>query len=89
MSCRLPSVDGTVKDVKARRVSLILAPFIMLCLPCVGCGHVRPHEREDLARIEKELGRADATRGYAAHMWSVREGTGGGDGNAGGGCGCN
>lgn len=54
-----------------------------------GCGHVRPWEREDLARIDQQLGRHASSRSYEAHMWMVREGALGGSGKPGGGCGCN
>ncbi len=54
-----------------------------------GCSHVRPWQREHMARIEKQLDSDVVQRSYEAKMWSVREGASGGTGNAGGGCGCN
>lgn len=51
---------------------------------------VRPWEREQQARMQKQLDeRGAAMRDYEEHMWAVREGATGGSGKAGGGCGCN
>ena len=69
----------------AMRLGVVLA----LLLGSVGCGHVRPWEREDLARIDQQLDRHSAVRSYEVHMWMVREGALGGSGKPGGGCGCN
>lgn len=56
-----------------------------------GCAStVRPWEREQQARMQKQLDeRCGAMRDYEDHMWAVREGATGGSGKAGGGCGCN
>jgi hypothetical protein len=50
---------------------------------------VAPYERERLARPDMELGRnADAKAGEE-HATAYREGSSGGMGSSGGGCGCN
>jgi hypothetical protein len=54
-----------------------------------GCVHVRPWQREHVARIEQQLEKTAANRKYEAKMWSVREAARGGSILAGGGCGCN
>lgn len=53
------------------------------------CATVAPYERERLARPDMELGRnADAKAGEE-HATAYREGSSGGMGSSGGGCGCN
>ncbi len=54
-----------------------------------GCSHVRPWQREHMARIESQRERTQSTERYQTHMWSVREAAVGGTGHALGGCGCN
>lgn len=54
-----------------------------------GCTHVKPYERETLAHMQEQLDRASASAEFKAHMWLVREGSIGGTGKPGGGCGCN
>jgi hypothetical protein len=54
-----------------------------------GCATVAPYERERLARPDMEVGRnADAKAGEE-HATAYREGSSGGMGSSGGGCGCN
>ena len=72
------------------RLRLALAVALALSFAATsGCAHVRPWEREDLARIEKQLDGHESSRSYESHMWMVREGSLGGSGQPGGGCGCN
>ncbi|MEY4577463.1 MAG: hypothetical protein RL701_2166 [Pseudomonadota bacterium] len=53
------------------------------------CATVAPYERERLARPDMEVGRnADAKAGEE-HAIAYREGSSGGMGSSGGGCGCN
>ena len=66
------------------RIGLILA-----WLSWIGCARIKPWQREDLARIERQLDRCSASRAYETHMWMVRESAIGGAGKPGGGCGCN
>jgi hypothetical protein len=70
-------------------VAFVWALLLALVLATTGCCHVRPWERENLARIEGQLDRHAALRTYENHMWMVREGALGGSGTPGGGCGCN
>jgi hypothetical protein len=55
----------------------------------VGCVHVAPYEREDLARPGMDTEREAAEMGFQAHVQDSREGATGGAGSTGGGCGCN
>ena len=69
-------------------------PLLLIGLASVAwlsaCTHVHPYQREDHARITNRLDeRGTAIRGFKAHVWAVREGAAGGNGEAGGGCGCN
>ena len=58
-------------------------------LAASACATVAPYERERLARPDMELGRnADAKAGEE-HATAYREGSSGGTGSSGGGCGCN
>lgn len=54
-----------------------------------GCSHVRPWQREHMARIESHQERTASAERYQTHLWSVREAAVGGSGKALGGCGCN
>ncbi|MCE9575601.1 MAG: DUF4266 domain-containing protein [Deltaproteobacteria bacterium] len=54
-----------------------------------GCAHVKPWQRERLAKAKMQLsGDAQATE-LEQHVYESREGSAGGTGGAGGGCGCN
>jgi len=54
-----------------------------------GCAHVRPYEREDLARPSMAAEHEQREAAFAVHVYDTREGATGGTGTAGGGCGCN
>lgn len=54
-----------------------------------GCATVAPYERERLARPDMELGSATDLSAGADHATAYREGSSGGFGASGGGCGCN
>ncbi|HTM19562.1 MAG TPA: DUF4266 domain-containing protein [Kofleriaceae bacterium] len=67
---------------------LIAAALLALAGGCAA--HVKPWQREQQARMQKQLDqRCSAIRDFEDHMWAVREGAAGGTGKAGGGCGCN
>jgi hypothetical protein len=70
-----------------RRTRLLLA--VLGTLGTLGCAGVQPHQRGQLARIERCQARDNASRLYESHLWMVREGAIGGTGRPGGGCGCN
>jgi hypothetical protein len=53
------------------------------------CATVAPYERERLARPDMELGRNADARAGEEHATAYREGSSGGMGSSGGGCGCN
>lgn len=72
-----------------RKLATLVVALTAFSVLAVGCSHVRPWQREQMARIEKQLDRDTAGKAYDAKMWSVREGAVGGTGKAGGGCGCN
>jgi hypothetical protein len=70
-------------DVMTRLFSLVLVCGLG------ACATVAPYERERLARPDMEVGRnADAKAGEE-HATAYREGSSGGMGSSGGGCGCN
>jgi hypothetical protein len=60
-----------------------------LLLGAAGCATVAPYERERLAKPDMDTSRnADAKAGEE-HATAYREGSSGGMGSSGGGCGCN
>jgi len=71
----------------ALRRRRLLAVLAMVAL--VGCTHVRPRQRETLAK-KKMMFSPDPTEDELdLHMQEAREGSSGGYGSSGGGCGCN
>ena len=72
------------------RWSLLACSTILALIAglAAGCVNVRPWERGRLSHpcmeMSKRLG-----QGHRPHVLSIREGAVGGDGEAGGGCGCN
>ena len=54
-----------------------------------GCAHVKPHEREALARPSMDPTTEVGETGFQAHLRESREGATASAGAAGGGCGCN
>lgn len=54
-----------------------------------GCATVASYERETLARADMQFGGAPEIAESEQHATEVREGSSGGFGGAGGGCGCN
>lgn len=74
-----------------RRATTIAAVAALLA----GCGSlplepwVSPYERNNLADPIMSFDRAPVSQSYLHHVYQVREGAGGAEGGAGGGCGCN
>jgi Domain of unknown function (DUF4266) len=72
-----------------------LAPSVALCvlvLALAGCNiqpWVKPYERERLADPIMKFSRDGLSDKHFAHVREVREGSRGGTGVQGGGCGCN
>jgi hypothetical protein len=62
---------------------------LIACAAITGCVHVRPRERETLARKNMTFGPDPAEDELDLHMQEAREGSTGGYGSSGGGCGCN
>jgi len=60
-----------------------------LVLMSSACATVAPYERERLARPDMELGRNGDAKAGEEHAIAYREGSSGGLGSSGGGCGCN
>ena len=54
-----------------------------------GCATVAPYERETLARRDMQLQRNPDASAGELHANAYREGSAGGEGTSGGGCGCN
>lgn len=70
-----------------KRAFLLGLAALWVCT--AGCVHVRPYEREDLARPSMNPEHEQAQAAFYAHVHESREGATGGGGVAGGGCGCN
>ena len=70
-----------------RKVSILL----LLCVPLHGCASlgVKPWEREVLARPDMQLDSNALDTAFDDHIYFSKEGTSGGRGFGGGGCGCN
>ena len=66
-----------------------LTCFLLSSLLGAGCATVAPYERERLARPDMEAGRNPDAKAGAEHATAYREGSSGGLGASGGGCGCN
>lgn len=64
---------------------LLLAAFAAL----TGCANVKPWEREVLARPDMQLDSNALDTALDDHIYFSKEGTSGGRGFGGGGCGCN
>jgi hypothetical protein len=62
---------------------------ILLLFAVSGCGSVRPWQREKLAKRIMKFGATPDEDELDLHMLQSREGSAGGYGSAGGGCGCN
>jgi hypothetical protein len=63
------------------------AAIVLACL--AGCAGVRPWEREALAEPQMQIGADPEADLLEQHVFTYREGSAGGYGGSGGGCGCN
>ena len=63
--------------------------LVLLLVAVGGCARVRPWEREYLAKPMMILDRDPQATILEQHVYEYREGSAGGYGSAGGGCGCN
>jgi hypothetical protein len=73
-----------------RRIADALAVFlgVFLLTGCAGIG-VEPWDRDLLARPDMEMISDPLEAGVDAHIYFSKEASSGGEGFAGGGCGCN
>lgn len=75
-----------------KRISRLLMLIGMLA-GTAGCSNfepwVKPYERDRLADPIMALDMAPVSSAYILHVYEAREGARGGEGSAGGGCGCN
>jgi hypothetical protein len=84
-SCQ-PILPSTLR----RNVGRLATVCIGGCLLTLSaCATVAPYERERLARPDMDLGRNADARAGEEHATAYREGSSGGLGSSGGGCGCN
>jgi len=67
----------------------MLGALLLGSLLTAGCATVAPYERERLARPDMEAGRNPDAKAGPEHATAYREGSSGGLGASGGGCGCN
>jgi MYXO-CTERM domain-containing protein len=70
-----------------RKRNAVLALFAFAI--ATGCVHVRPRQRETLARKNMKFAPDPTEDELDLHMQEAREGSSGGYGSSGGGCGCN
>lgn len=78
-----------MNDIKKLRIVLALLGVPLLA----ACGSiepwVKPYERDHLADPIMALDRDPVSSSYIQHVYEAREAARGGEGAAGGGCGCN
>lgn len=79
----------TVTRRTGASIACAVALMLALMLSSVGCATVAPYERERLARPDMEINAASDVNAGADHATAYREGSSGGFGSSGGGCGCN
>lgn len=67
----------------------LFAVVVLLVVVLAGCVTVRPEDKEYLADPAMTFGAEGASRAHEEHVFNNREGSFGGGGVSGGGCGCN
>ncbi len=67
----------------------VLAGLSLIVLMGAGCARVKPYQRERLSSPVMEMEGDPADRKLDSHVEEYREGSIGGSGVGGGGCGCN
>ena len=70
-----------------KRLGITLAIALGLVLPA--CATVKPYQREHLARKSMQEDKEPGEQRFDQHARGSREGSDGGNGEPGGGCGCN
>ena len=73
------------------RTGRVLLPLLVICglSACSVEPWVKPYERDRLADPIMALDGDPVSTAYIQHVYEAREGARGGEGAAGGGCGCN
>ena len=71
------------------RSLLRLAVAASVLASFAACSHVKPWQREDLARRAMVADQEPGEARFDEHQRASREGAAGGSGQSGGGCGCN
>lgn len=78
--------------MKGRQITRVFWPLLVL-IGLSGCSNiepwVKPYERDRLADPIMFLDMHPVSSSYIYHVYEAREGARGGEGTAGGGCGCN
>lgn len=82
----LGAIAIIVAMLVVRRRRRALAAIVVIA---ASCQHVRPRERETLAHQNMKFGADPIEDELDLHMQEAREGSSGGYGSSGGGCGCN
>jgi hypothetical protein len=77
----------TIRPMLRVLVALLLLAGMSACGPIEPW--VKPYERDKLADPIMALDADAVSTGYIQHVYEAREGARGGEGAAGGGCGCN
>ena len=72
-----------------KRIAAIAAVLAAILAPWAGCAPVKPWQRELLAKPKMALDADPEAALLEQHVYQYREGSAGGYGGAGGGCGCN
>jgi hypothetical protein len=79
-------------DMKISRIARMVVPLALLGV-LSACGSiepwVKPYERDRLADPIMAFDSNPVSSSYIQHVYEAREGARGGEGAAGGGCGCN
>ena len=79
-------------SMKSKAIGRFLLPLLLFA-GLSGCSNiepwVKPYERDRLADPIMSLDMNPVSSSYLQHVYEAREGARGGEGAAGGGCGCN
>ena len=74
---------------RPRRAALAVTGALIVSLAAAGCARVKPYQREQHASRAMAAADGDAETKLDTHVEEYREGSIGGTGVGGGGCGCN
>jgi hypothetical protein len=75
--------------MKSTYAVITSALFVVVCAALSGCAEVKPWQRGNLARSHMALDTDPLESQSKQHMYFSKEGSSGGYGVGGGGCGCN